>query len=270
MFGFWLGQNRPPLYIMVIGGYMSYKILLGILLPFFGTSLGASAVFFLKKGLNSSLSDILNGFASGVMFAASIWSLLIPSIEQASSPFTSVIGFLVGFFFLSLLDKTVVSICSNKSTAKLPSSTFLLILAVALHNLPEGVAVGVVFAEARLSGDPSLFAAAVAFSVGITIQNLPEGAIISCPLYATGVSRFKSFSLGALSGAVEPLGATLALICVGFAVTILPFLLSFTAGAMIFVTIKNLIPEFTKDNKLLGTLFFSFGFSIMMLLDISL
>lgn len=249
---------------------MSYKILIGVLLPFFGTSLGAAAVFVLKKGLNSSLSDILNGFASGVMLAASIWSLLIPSIEQSLTPFEPIVGFLVGFFFLILLDKTVVLISSNKTITKLPRSTFLLILAVALHNLPEGIAVGVVFAEYFLSGDPVLFASALAFSVGITIQNLPEGAIISCPLYATGVSRFKSFSLGALSGAVEPIGAALALVCVGFAVTVLPFLLSFTAGAMIFVTIKNLIPEFALKDKLLGTIFFSLGFSIMMLLDITL
>ena len=249
---------------------MSYKILIGVLLPFFGTSIGAAAVFVLKKGLNSSLSDILNGFASGVMLAASIWSLLIPSIEQSLTPFEPIVGFLVGFFFLILLDKTVVLISSNRTITKLPRSTFLLILAVALHNLPEGIAVGVVFAEYFLSGDPVLFASALAFSVGITIQNLPEGAIISCPLYATGVSRFKSFSLGALSGAIEPIGAALALVCVGFVVTVLPFLLSFTAGAMIFVTIKNLIPKFALKDKLLGTIFFSLGFSIMMLLDITL
>ena len=248
---------------------MSYKILIGLLLPFFGTSLGAAAVFFFKKGLSVLLFEILNGFAAGVMLAASIWSLLIPSFSYSGSTFLPVLGFLCGFVFLALLEKTVVSISSAKMSGT-SHSTLLLILAVALHNLPEGVAVGVVFAEYLLSENSAIFAVAFAFSVGITIQNIPEGAIISCPLYAAKMSKSKSFLLGVGSGAIEPIGAILALVSLGVSLALLPFLLSFTAGAMICVVIKNLVPEFTSSKKLFGTGFFFIGFSIMMLLDVAL
>ena len=216
---------------------MFIKILVGILLPFFGTALGASAVFFLKKRLSPFLFEILNGFAGGVMLAASIWSLLIPSISYSSTALVPLVGFLGGFGFLILLEKVVSSLSIEEKGLRTTDSTFLLILAVALHNLPEGVAVGVVLAEYLLSGDISLYTAALAFSVGITIQNIPEGAIISCPLYASGVGRGRSFLLGVASGVIEPLGAALALVSISVSLFLLPFLLSFTAGAMIYVTI---------------------------------
>ena len=248
---------------------MSYKILLGVLLPFFGTSLGAFMVFFLKKSLSDLLFEILNGFAAGVMLAASIWSLLIPSISSSSSALIPVVGFLGGFAFLICLEKTVSLFVTLKETS-CRRSTFLLLLAVALHNLPEGVAVGVVFAECLLNQNFSLYTTALAFSLGITIQNIPEGAIISCPLYASGTSRCKSFLLGVGSGVIEPIGAVLALLSLGFSLIILPFLLSFTAGAMVYVVVKNLLPEILSRGKLSGVIFFSLGFSVMMLLDISL
>lgn len=248
---------------------MLYEILIGILLPLFGTSFGAAAVFFLKKGLSSFLFEILNGFAAGVMIAASIWSLLIPSFSYSDTVLVPLIGFWTGFALLILLEKLVSAISFKKGSQK-SHSTLLLILAVALHNLPEGIAVGVVFAEYILSGDFSLLAVALAFSVGITIQNIPEGAIISCPLFASGVGRGRSFLLGVLSGVIEPVGAALALLSLGVSLVLLPFLLSLTAGAMIFVTIKNLVPEFINGKTLFGTGFFFIGFSIMMLLDVTL
>lgn len=249
---------------------MFFEILIGILLPFFGTLVGATAVFFLKKGVSPLLLEILNGFAAGVMLAASIWSLLIPSISYSNTAIIPIVGFFCGFFFLIGLDKIVFLLCPQEKSSSTSDSTLLLVLAVALHNLPEGIAVGVVFAEYLLSGNISLYTAALAFSVGITIQNFPEGAIISCPLYAAGMRKYKAFSLGVASGVVEPLGAALAIVSIGVAMVLLPFLLSFTAGAMIYVTIKNLVPEFVSRGKLSGTVFFALGFSIMMLLDITL
>ena len=249
---------------------MFFEILVGILLPFFGTALGATAVFFLKKGVSPLLLEILNGFAAGVMLAASIWSLLIPSISYSNTALIPIVGFLTGFAFLILLEKIVSIISFEESGTEKANSTLLLVLAVALHNLPEGIAVGVVFAEYLISGNISLYTAALAFSIGITIQNFPEGAIISCPLYAAGMKKSKAFSLGVASGVVEPLGAALAILSIGVALVLLPFLLSFTAGAMIYVTIKNLVPEFVRRGKLSGIAFFAIGFSIMMLLDITL
>ncbi len=249
---------------------MSYKILIGVLLPFLGTTLGAAAVFFLKKGLSPFLFEILNGFAAGVMIAASVWSLLIPSFSYSNSALVPLIGFWVGFAFLILLEHLVSRITFKKSSDKDGRSTLLLILAVALHNLPEGIAVGVVFAEFLLGENPALLAVAIAFSIGITIQNVPEGAIISCPLYASGVGKAPSFLLGVLSGVIEPVGAALALVSLGASLVLLPFLLSLTAGAMIYVVIKNLVPEFLNRGKLFGITFFFIGFSVMMLLDVTL
>lgn len=250
---------------------MIFKILAGIFIPFFGTLVGSAAVFFLKKGFSPSLSEILNGFAAGVMFAASVWSLLIPAFSYSDNSVIVIIGFFVGVFSLAFLDKLVLKLYSkSKKRLNLSGSNLLVILAVTLHNLPEGVAVGVVFAEYFLSNSFSAYTAALALSIGIAIQNLPEGAIISCPVYTSGASRLKAFSLGTASGIVEPIGAIIALAGVGIAISILPFLLSFTAGAMIYVTVKNLIPEFTLKGRLCGTAFFTLGFGLMMFLDVSL
>lgn len=250
---------------------MFSEILFGILIPFFGTAIGAAAVFFLKRNLPPLVSQMLNGFAAGVMLAASIWSLLLPAIESSKSPLTPILGFFTGVFLLIALDKVVLYMFANdKNRTGLSKSHLLLLLAVALHNLPEGIAVGVIFAEYLLSGSGAVYTAAFALSLGIAIQNLPEGAIISCPLYASGTGRVRSFFLGTASGVIEPIAAVLAIAAIGIASNLLPFLLSLTAGAMIYVTIKNLVPEFTEGEKLTGIVFFSLGFSLMMLLDTTL
>lgn len=250
---------------------MLSKILVGIFIPFLGTIIGSGAVFCLKSGLSDRLTEILNGFAAGVMFAASIWSLLIPAFSYSDNSIIVVIGFLAGVFSLALLDRAVFKIYSkNKKRLNLSGSNLFVAFVVALHNLPEGIAVGVVFAEYLLHGSHTAYTTAIALSLGIAIQNLPEGAIISCPLYASGTSKCSAFSLGAASGIVEPIGAIFAIAAIGVAINLLPFLLSFTAGAMIYVTVKNLIPEFTLKGRLCGTAFFSLGFSLMMFLDVSL
>ena len=250
---------------------MFSEILFGILIPFFGTAIGAAAVFFLKRNLPFLVSQMLNGFAAGVMLAASIWSLLLPAIESSKSPLTPILGFFTGVFILIALDKVVIYMfASDKNRTGLSKSHLLLLLAVALHNLPEGIAVGVIFAEYLLSGSGAVYTAAFALSLGIAIQNLPEGAIISCPLYASGTGRIRAFLLGTVSGVIEPIAAALAIAAIGIAAGLLPFLLSLTAGAMIYVTVKNLVPEFTEGEKLAGIVFFSLGFSLMMLLDTTL
>ena len=250
---------------------MLSKILVGIFIPFLGTVIGSAAVFCLKKGISVRLLEILNGFAAGVMFAASVWSLLIPAFSYSNSPIVVIIGFLLGVFSLSFLDKLIVKFYSkNEKRLSLSGSNLFVAFVIALHNLPEGIAVGVVFAEFLLEGSYSVYTVALALSIGIAVQNLPEGAIISCPLYASGLSKTSSFSLGVASGAIEPIGAIFALAAIGVAVTIFPFLLSFTAGAMIYATVNNLIPEFTLKKHLCGTIFFAIGFSLMMFLDVTL
>ena len=253
---------------------------LGILIPFFGTSLGSACVLFMKNKLNPILQRALTGFAAGVMVAASIWSLLIPAMEQADSMgqwafVPAAVGFWTGILFLLLLDRTIPHMHMNSSKAEGPQSslqkTTMLVLAVTLHNLPEGMAVGVVYAG-WVSGDAGITAmGALALSLGIAIQNFPEGAIISMPLRAEGADKGKAFLYGVLSGAVEPIGAALTILAAGFVLPLLPYFLSFAAGAMIYVVVEELIPEMSEgEHSNVGTVLFAAGFTVMMALDVAL
>jgi ZIP family zinc transporter len=252
----------------------------GILIPFLGTAAGAGGVFFLKNSLGEGLQRALTGFAAGVMTAASVWSLLIPAIEQAApmgklSFIPAVIGFWFGVLFLLLLDHVIPHLHRFSESAEGPKSrlqkTTMLVLAVTLHNIPEGMAVGVVYAG-FLTGSSGLTAAgAMALSLGIAIQNFPEGAIISLPLRAEGMKKSKAFAGGVLSGAVEPVGAVLTILAASLIVPAMPYLLSFAAGAMIYVVVEELIPEMSEGkHSNLGTVFFAVGFSVMMILDVAL
>lgn len=252
----------------------------GIMIPFIGTALGAGCVFLMKKSLSDKVQRALNGFASGVMVAASIWSLIIPAIEQSEnlgkfSFFPAVIGFWAGVLFLLLLDHVIPHLHQNGTQAEGPKShlqkTTMMLLAVTLHNIPEGMAVGVVYAG-YLSGDAEISAAgALALSLGIAIQNFPEGAIISMPLRAEGMKKSKAFMSGTLSGIVEPVGAALTVLAAHFILPALPYLLSFAAGAMLYVVVEELIPEMSQGkHSNIGTLFFAAGFSVMMMLDVAL
>lgn len=256
------------------------EIFYGIAIPFLGTSLGAACVFFMKKTLSDHVQRSLTGFAAGVMVAASIWSLLIPALEQAESLGTlsfmpALVGFWLGVLFLLLLDHIVPHLHAKSQEAEGPKSqlerTTMMILAVTLHNIPEGMAVGVVYAG-YLSGNAKISAAgALALSLGIAIQNFPEGAIISLPLRAEGMSKQKAFVGGVLSGIVEPIGAILTILAAGFIVPALPYLLSFAAGAMLYVVVEELIPEMSQGaHSNIGTVFFAVGFSLMMVLDVAL
>lgn len=259
---------------------MNMESLYGILIPFFGTSLGAGCVFFMRKSLGDRIQRALTGFAAGVMVAASVWSLLIPAIEQAAnmgkwSFVPAVIGFWLGILFLFALDHIIPHLHRGSAQAEGPNSrlqrTTMLVLAVALHNLPEGMAVGVVYAG-YLAGNAQITAmGALALSIGIAIQNFPEGAIISMPLRAEGMKKSKAFLGGVLSGVVEPVGAALTILAAGVIVPALPYLLSFAAGAMIYVVVEELIPEMSEGrHSNIGTLFFAGGFSVMMILDVAL
>lgn len=259
---------------------MNLEIFRGILIPFLGTMLGAACVFFMKRSLSSSIQRALTGFAAGIMTAASVWSLLIPAMEQCASMgklafLPAAVGFLVGIFFLLGLDHLIPHLHMNSSEAEGPKSklkkTTMLVLAVTLHNIPEGMAVGVVYAG-WASGNMSISAAAaLALSVGIAIQNFPEGAIISMPLRAEGMKKSKAFWGGVLSGIVEPIGAVLTILAAGIIVPALPYLLSFAAGAMLYVVVEELIPEMSQgEHSNIGTVFFAVGFSLMMILDVAL
>ena len=252
----------------------------GILIPFLGTTLGAACVFFLKKALSESLQRALTGFAAGVKVAASVWSLLIPAIEQASgmgrlSFAPAVIGFWCGILFLLLLDHVIPHLHRNCEQTEGPKihlqRSTMLLLAVTLHNIPEGMAVGVMYAG-YLSGNAQITAAgALALSLGIAIQNFPEGAIISMPLRAEGMSKPKAFLCGTLSGIVEPIGALLTILAAQHIIAFLPYFLSFAAGAMLYVVVEELIPEMSQGrHSNLGTLFFAIGFTLMMALDVGL
>ena len=252
----------------------------GILIPFLGTSLGAACVFFMKKSLSDAVQRSLTGFAAGVMVAASVWSLLIPAIEQSSamgklSFLPAFLGFWVGILFLLLLDHVVPHLHTKSGQVEGPKSqlqrTTMMVLAVTLHNIPEGMAVGVVYAG-YLTGSASITAmGALALSLGIAIQNFPEGAIISMPLKAEGMSRGRAFLAGTLSGAVEPVGALFTIWAAGLVVPALPYLLSFAAGAMIYVVVEELIPEMSQgEHSNVGTICFALGFSVMMVLDVAL
>ncbi len=251
-----------------------------ILLPFLGTTLGAACVLFMKERLSPPVQRGLTGFAAGVMVAASVWSLLIPAMEQAEgmgvwSFVPAVAGFWLGILFLLLLDKAVPHLHQGSSEPEGPKSplkkTTMLVLAVALHNIPEGMAVGVVYAG-YLSGNETItLTGVIALSLGIAIQNFPEGAIISMPLRAEGVKKRDAFLWGILSGAVEPLAALLTIWAAHWVIPVLPYLLSFAAGAMIYVVVEELIPEMSQGkHSNLGTLSFSLGFTLMLALDVAL
>lgn len=247
-------------------------IALGILIPFFGTAIGSAAVFFMKNTLNKKVEKLLLGFASGVMIAASIWSLLIPAIEMAEQQgkiawIPAATGFVLGILFLLLID-WLLSYINSKEKAQ---NKTMLTLAVTLHNIPEGMAVGVAFAG-LLAGNPGItITSAFALAIGIAIQNFPEGAIISLPLKCKGESKLKSFSIGVLSGIVEPISAFLTILLTSVVVPILPYLLSFAAGAMIYVVVEELIPESQRGElSCIGTIGVTIGFLLMMILDVSL
>lgn len=251
------------------------KIATGILLPFMGTVIGAAAVFVFKKKISLSVQRVLLGFASGVMIAASVWSLLIPAIEAAETSgaapwLPATVGFLAGVMFLMLLDRLLPRIENAGGIRGTLGKSFMTVLAVTLHNLPEGMAVGVVFAG-LMSGDPTIsYAGAIALSLGIAVQNFPEGAIISAPLAANGMKKGRAFMYGVLSGVVEPIGAVLTVLMTSLVSAALPYILSFAAGAMIYVTVEELIPESQSDGSSLGTVGVAVGFALMMLLDVAL
>ena len=252
----------------------------GILIPFLGTSLGSALVFFMRGGLSDKVQRALTGFAAGVMVAASVWSLLIPSIEQSSAMgqwafAPAAVGFWVGILFLLLLDHVIPHLHRSSNDCEGPHSrlqrTTMMVLAVTLHNIPEGMAVGVVYAG-YLAGNAQISAAgALARALGIAIQNLPEGAIISMPLRAEGMSKGRAFVSGVLSGIVEPMGAALTILAATAIVPALPYLLSFAAGAMLYVVVEELIPEMSQGrHSNIGVLCFALGFSVMMVLDVAL
>ena len=259
---------------------MKLEILAAIALPFIGTVLGSAFVFFLKGGMNRTLQRVLTGFAAGVMVAASIWSLIIPAIEQSEhmgklSFLPAFIGVWVGFLFLLALDHIIPHLhlnseCPEGTPCGLGKST-MLVLAVALHNLPEGMAVGVV-AAGWLTGNESISAAgALALALGIALQNLPEGAIISMPLKSGGMKRGKAFGYGVMSGIIEPIGAVATILLAEQLAPTLPYMLAFAAGAMLYVVVEELIPEMSEgEHSNVGTIFFAAGFSLMMVLDVAL
>lgn len=257
------------------------NILPGILIPFIGTTAGAACVFFLKDQLKPAVQKTLLGFASGVMVAASVWSLLIPAMDMSEGMgkfafVPSAVGFLIGIAFLLLMDKLIPHLHLNSEEPEGAKSslkkTTMLVLAVTLHNIPEGMAVGVVFAGLFSESSGITVAGALALAIGIAIQNFPEGAIISLPLKSEGgSSRGKAFFLGMLSGVVEPVGALLTIAMYRFIVPALPYLLAFAAGAMIYVVVEELIPESAEgEHSNMGTIGFAAGFVIMMILDVAL
>ncbi len=258
---------------------MNTSVWIGILIPFLGTMLGSACVFFMRQKMDGRVQKILLGFASGVMIAASVWSLLIPAIDMSEnlgklSFMPAAVGFLLGIFFLLFLDRTIPHMHLDHQVEGRKSHlqrTTMLILAVTMHNFPEGMAVGVVFAGALMGNTDVSLAGAVALSLGIAIQNFPEGAIISMPLKSEGVSKTKAFMYGTLSGIVEPIGALLTLLLSQFMIPLLPYLLSFAAGAMAYVVVEELIPEGSQgDHTNIATIGFAIGFVLMMILDVAL
>ncbi|MDD5997860.1 MAG: ZIP family metal transporter [Paludibacteraceae bacterium] len=253
-------------------------ILIGLLVPLLGTMLGSAFVFFMKGEMSVRLQKSLLGFASGVMVAASVWSLLIPAMDMESESgkwavMPAAVGFLLGMGFLLLIDCLTphlhIGTDKPEGLRSQLSRTAMLALAVTIHNLPEGMAVGVVFAGADNATSNISLTSALAVSVGIAIQNIPEGAIISMPMRAEGNSRLRSFLIGSLSGAVEPIGAVAVLLLASFLVPVLPYMLAFAAGAMFYVVIEELIPEASSgQHSNLSTIGFAFGFVLMMVLDV--
>lgn len=253
---------------------MNLAILQGLLLPLLGTTLGASFVYFIKGEINPKIQRLLTGFAAGIMVAASFFSLLAPAIEQATSILSPIVGFLVGMLFLLGLDTMIPHMHMDHVEEGMPvglKSTTKMILAVALHNFPEGMAVGVIFAGWMVGNETITLASAIVLALGIAIQNIPEGAIVSMPLLSEGMSKHKTFLYGFLSGVVEPLGALLTLWASSFFVPLLPFFLSFAAGAMMYVVVEELIPEMSEGQHTnWTTIVFALGFALMMGLDVAL
>lgn len=259
---------------------MNQNTLVGILIPFAGTALGSAMVFFMRREMNEKLQKMLLGFASGVMMAASVWSLLIPAIDMAEQEggipwMPPAVGFLLGMGFLLLLDTLTPHLhFTDEKPEGVPAhlkKTTMLVLAVTLHNIPEGMAVGVTFAGVLSENTAMTLAGAFALSVGIAIQNFPEGAIISMPLKSQGLSKGRAFFYGALSGIVEPAAAFLTILLTGLVVPLLPYLLSFAAGAMIYVVVEELIPEAqTGQHSNISTIGVAVGFVLMMILDVAL
>lgn len=256
------------------------ELVSGLLIPFAGTTLGAAMVFFMRNKMNKMVEKLLLGFASGVMIAASIWSLILPAIEMSQEQgkiawVPATIGFMFGIIFLLILDSVIPHLHLHNEKpegvkSKLKNTT-MLVLAVTLHNIPEGMAVGVTFAGALIGNAGITMAGAFALAIGIAIQNFPEGAIISMPLKAEGVSKPKAFILGTLSGIVEPIGAIITILLTKSIVPILPYVLAFAAGAMIYVVVEELIPESQDgEHSNIGTIGVAIGFVVMMILDVAL
>lgn len=256
------------------------NLVIGLAIPFLGTTLGAAMVFLMKNKINNKIEKLLLGFASGVMIAASIWSLLIPAIEMSESQgkiawVPAAIGFLLGITFLLVLDSVIphLHLKSDKPEgikSKLKKTT-MMVFAVTLHNIPEGMAVGVTFAGALTQNAGITMAGAFALAIGIAIQNFPEGAIISMPLKSEGMSKSKAFLYGTLSGIVEPIGAIITILLTNAVVPMLPYLLAFAAGAMIYVVVEELIPESQAGkHSNIGTIGVAIGFVVMMILDVAL
>lgn len=255
-------------------------LVVGILIPFLGTALGAACVFLMRNHMPAKLQKTLSGFAAGVMVAASVWSLLIPSIEMTgktgfASIVPALVGFMMGILFLLFLDDVVPHQHIESKVSEGPkthlSKTSKLVFAITLHNIPEGMAVGVALAAALENNAYLPMAGAIALSVGIAIQNFPEGAIVSMPLRAAGNSRMKSFVIGVFSGVVEPIGAVVTILLASIVMPILPYLLAFAAGAMMYVVVEELIPETQEgEHSNIGTIGFAIGFLLMMILDVLL
>ena len=256
------------------------SIVLGLMIPFLGTLLGSACVFFMKKDLKDTVKKLLLGFASGVMVAASIWSLLIPSLNESASMGSfswvpAAIGFLLGILFLLALDSIIPHLHPSHDQPEGMKSNLhkssMLVFAVTLHNIPEGMAVGIVFAGMLANASTVTFAQALVLSIGIAIQNFPEGAIISMPLKETGISKVKAFIYGTLSGIVEPIAGALTIFISASVSSCLPYILSFAAGAMMYVVVEELIPETAQGkHSNLGTVGFAIGFVLMMILDTTL
>lgn len=256
------------------------NVILGISIPLIGTTLGSAMVFFMRDVLNEALQKILMGFAAGVMIAASVWSLIIPSIEMAEAQgliewMPAVIGFLMGILFLLLLDRIIPHLHVNEEVPEGPKAdlnkTTMLVLAVTLHNIPEGMAVGVVFAGIIADNSLITMSAAMVLAIGIAIQNFPEGAIISMPLRSLGMSKKKAFTVGFLSGVVEPIAAVLTILLTTVISGMLPYLLAFAAGAMIYVVVEDLVPEGQEGKHSdFSTIGLAVGFVLMMVLDVAL
>lgn len=256
------------------------NILIGIMIPFIGTTAGAACVFFLKGDIRPAVQRVFLGFAAGVMVAASVWSLLIPAMDMSENMgkfafVPALVGFLLGIGFLLLMDSLVphLHVGSDKpegKSSKLKRTTMLM-LAVTIHNLPEGAACGAIFAGVLTGEDSVTMAGAITLAIGIAIQNFPEGAIISLPLRSEGKTKGKAFLMGALSGIVEPVGAVIAIALASLVTPVLPYMLAFAAGAMIYVVVEELIPEASEGgHSNLGTVSFAIGFALMMILDVAL